>query len=57
MFFIAARYRACITSGCGLSALRFARSRSCSLSLRVIALALLPAAAFRPYASRATAHA
>src|SRR5262245_57131269 len=28
-FVIAARYRACITFGCGLSALRFARSRSC----------------------------
>jgi hypothetical protein len=45
IFFIAARYRACI------------RSRSFSLSLRAITLALLPAAAFRPCASRAAAHA
>jgi hypothetical protein len=43
IFFIASRYRACITSGCGLSALRFARSRSCSLSLRAIALAFAAA--------------
>jgi len=45
MFFIAARYSARITSGCGLSALRFARSRSSSLSLRAIALAFAPAPA------------